>query len=110
VATLQGSTVSSVTFSPDGSLLADAAGSVIQTWKAPTRKLLTTLPFVNEGRATSLAFSPDGSLLPIVAGASDIKLWSVSASKYLSPLPVSPYNVSFGPSKMIMPSADDSSI
>jgi WD40 repeat protein len=110
VATLQGGMVSSVAFSPDGSLLADAAGSVIQTWKAPTRKLLTTLPYVSEGGATSLAFSPDGSLLAIVAGAADIKLWSVSASKYLSALPVSPYNVSFGPSKMIMLTADDSSV
>jgi WD40 repeat protein len=110
VATLRGSMVSSVAFSPDGSLLADAAVSAIQTWKVATRKLLTRLPYVSEGGATSLAFSPDGSLLAIVAGAADIKLWSVSASKYLSTLPVSPYNVSFGLSKMIMLTADDSSV
>jgi WD40 repeat protein len=110
VATLPGSMASSVAFSPDSSLLADASGNGIQLWNIATRKLLTTLPDVSEGGASSVAFSPDGSLLAIAAGPADTKLWSVPARKYLSGIPVGPYNVSFGPSKMIMLTATDSDV
>jgi WD40 repeat protein len=110
IATLSGSMASSVAFSPDGSLLAAATGNGIQIWDIAARKLLRALPGVSEGGATSVAFSPDGSLLAIVAGTADIKLWSVSAHEYLGDLPVGPYNVSFGPSKMIMLTADDSDV
>jgi WD40 repeat protein len=110
VATLPGSMASSVAFSRHGSLLADAARNGIQIWNVAAFKLLATLPDVSGGGATSVAFSPDGLLLAIAAGAADTKLWNVPTRKYLSDLPVGPYNISFGPSKAIMLTATDSSV
>ena len=50
--------VSSIAFSPDGSLLASGGGSAVKIWDARTRCLLRTLPVA--GLALSVAFGPDG--------------------------------------------------
>lgn len=70
-------TVTSVAFSPDGSLLASAAGKpVIELWRVADGHLLATL----EGhgrRVLSVAFSPDGTLLASGAADYTVRLWGV---------------------------------
>ncbi|MEC4812320.1 MAG: NB-ARC domain-containing protein [Scytonema sp. PMC 1069.18] len=80
------SSLMSVTFSPDGKLLAtgDTNGE-IHLWKvADSQEILTYQGHTNEVR--SVVFSPDGQLL--ASGSSDqtIKLWSIAEGQYLKTL------------------------
>jgi serine/threonine protein kinase len=82
VRTLTGHTdwVNSVSFSPDGRLL--ASGSVdktIKLWRVSDGALVRTLTG-HTGDVLSVSFSPDGSLLASGSGYGDrtIKLWRVS--------------------------------
>lgn len=67
----------SVTFSPDGSLLASGSSdNTIKLWDVKSRTNITTLKGHTSG-VNSVAFSPDGSLL--ASGSSDdtILLWDM---------------------------------
>jgi WD40 repeat protein len=70
-------TVTSVAFSPDGSLLASAAGKpIIELWRAADGHLLATLE--GHGRdVLSVAFSPDGTLLASGAADNTVRLWGI---------------------------------
>jgi WD40 repeat protein len=72
------SSVTSVAFSPDGSLIASgSADYTIKLWRVSDGALVRTLTWHTD-TVTSVAFSPDGSL--IASGSADytIKLWRVS--------------------------------
>ena len=81
--TLQGhrGTVHSVTFSPDGNILASGSGdNTIKLWEVNTGKPLNTLREHNDS-VYSIAFSPDGRLLASGSKDNTIKLWDINASE-----------------------------
>jgi WD40 repeat protein/subtilase family serine protease len=72
--------VTSVAFSPDGSLMASGgADRTIKLWRVSDGALVRTLTG-HTGGVTSVAFSPDGRLLASGSGLGDrtIRLWRVS--------------------------------
>ena len=83
IATLEGHIyrVTSVSFSPDGTMLASGASDgTVKLWDMATRRNTATL----EGHtsvAYSVSFSPDGTML--ASGASDgtVKLWDVATRR-----------------------------
>jgi WD40 repeat protein len=80
VRTLTGHTdwVNSVSFSPDGSLLASGSDDkTIKLWRVSDGSLVRTLTG-HTNRVWSVSFSPDGSLLASGSWDKTIKLWRVS--------------------------------
>jgi len=67
--------VYSVTFSPDGSLLASGSWGTVKVWDSSNGNLLWARQ--HSGRVYSVAFSPNGNLL--ASGSSDktVKVWSI---------------------------------
>ncbi len=78
VATLKGfpDWVTSVAFSPDGTLLAAGSYEVVRLWDASQKKDSGELK-LKSGFARSLAFSPDGRTLA-VGGSQTTVLWNVA--------------------------------
>jgi WD40 repeat protein len=69
--------VSSISYSPDGSLLAiGGTGSAVQLYSASTGALLTCLP--TSCAVNTLAFSPDGKILADGGYGPGIELWNVA--------------------------------
>src|SRR6185295_12290831 len=83
-----GSIVASVTFSPDGKLLATAsAGNDVRLWELPSGKLRTTL----KGHIQSViavSFSPDGKTLATGGMDGKVKLWNVATHQELATFPL----------------------
>ena len=76
VRTLEGHSdcVSSVTFSPDGKLLASGSlDSTVKLWNAEDGSLVRTLEG-HTARVASVTFSPDGKLLACGSADSTVKL------------------------------------
>jgi WD40 repeat protein len=75
--------VSAVAWSPDGSLLASAAGGTVNgefaplvyLWDSVSGQQVTTL--IQKAPAMSLAFSPDGRELAILDSTGSLYLWVV---------------------------------
>lgn len=66
----------SVSFSPDGSLLAVATGNDVQVWDVASATLLTTLSG-HSGLVGLVAFSPDGKSLVSCGQDNQLILWQV---------------------------------
>lgn len=80
--TLEGHTghVSSLTYSPDGKLLASSAGDrTIKLWDASSGQLQQTLKYSDQ--LTSVAFSPNGKLLASGSQSGEIQLWCVASGQ-----------------------------
>ncbi len=88
IATLEGHTnrVHSVSFSPDGTMLASGAEDhTIKLWTVEEKTNIATLEGHTD-RVHSVAFSPDGTIL--VSGSHDktVRLWDVSTGDYIATL------------------------
>jgi hypothetical protein len=107
VRTLKGHTaeVWSVSFSPDGRLLASgSADGTIKLWRVSDGSLVRTLTG-HAREVDSVSFSPDGRLLASGSGDNTIKLWRVSDGVLVRTLhPDSVYSVSFSPDGRLLAS------
>ena len=76
-----GTPVTGLAFSPDGSLLASITWSEIHLWQMPNANLIRTLA-LKDSHSRSLAFSPDSQVLAFqsfeILGKHEVQLWRVS--------------------------------
>jgi dipeptidyl aminopeptidase/acylaminoacyl peptidase len=68
----------SVAFSPDGTVLAAAAGDVLRLWNV--RHRLGGV-FAVPGGVFSVGFSPDGSIVATGGSSGEVRLWNVSTHR-----------------------------
>ncbi len=89
-------TVSSISFSPDGSMLAIGSGDEIRFWDVNTGETLQTL--TGHTSVKSISFSPDGSTLATASG-DEIRFWDVNTRETLQTLTghTSVKSISFSP-------------
>ena len=94
-ATLGRESVTALTFSPDGKMLASGTDNyTIQLWDVVTMQNIATLEGHTYG-ITSLAFSPDGKMLASGAGDKTIKLWDIVTRQNIATLTHKSYHVPF---------------
>ena len=105
-----GGSVSSVAFSPDGTMLAVAhEGGGIHLWNAVTGRPLARLAgAARRGGVDSMAFSPDGQTLAIGEGDGHTYLWNVAAGALTATMrnPGSVVAVAFSPDGRILATDD----
>ena len=78
--------ISSVSFSPDGTLLASGSSdSTIKLWDVSTQENIAILQGHTDA-VNSVSFSPDGLLLASGSSDNTVKLWNVSAEENIATL------------------------
>lgn len=78
--------VTSVSYSPDGTLIATAGGDKkIKLWETTSRKLLNDLEGHSE-EVIAIDFSPDGKLLASCGGNNEVFIWHVQSGKLMHSL------------------------
>jgi len=99
--------VSSIAFSPDGSILASGSGDeTIKLWDVSTGRVLRTLTGHTD-TVRSVAFSPDGQTLASGSFDNTIKLWDVGTGRELRTLTGhtnAVYSVAFSPDGQMLAS------
>ncbi|HIE09351.1 MAG TPA: WD40 repeat domain-containing protein [Armatimonadetes bacterium] len=99
--------VFSVSFSPDGRLLASGSEDwTVKIWEVKTKKCIATFEG-HEDFVNSVSFSPDGRLL--ASGSSDwtVKIWEVETGRCIATLKGhkgSVHSVSFSPNGRLLAS------
>jgi len=95
--------LASVSFSPDGKLLADGGWEVLELWNVSTGELVASLPTTAYSQA-AVAFSPDGKTLADCGsgygGEGVLELWNVASAKLITAIDmpqVSLSSVAFSP-------------
>ena len=79
---LEGRGATSVTYSPDGKLLAVARRNLTRLYDAHTGRILHTITG-HSGDVFEVAFSPDGKTLASISYDRTVRLWSVSNEQLL---------------------------
>ena len=99
--------VNSVTFSPDGQILASGSeDNTIKLWRVSDGNLIRTLT-EHEWSVSSVTFSPDGQILASGSADNTIKLWRVSDGSLIRTLMGHTgvvHSVSFSPDGQILAS------
>ena len=101
------SSVSSVSFSPDGTTLASGSyDNTVKLWDVATKQNIATLVGHTDS-VTSVSFSPDGTLIASGSDDSTVKLWDVATGTNIATLRGHTYDVnsvSFSPDGTILAS------
>lgn len=109
--------VTSLDFSPDGSLIAVAGFHEVLLWKADGSELVARLVGLSE-RVQSVAFSPDGKRIAVAAGRpaqmGEVQIWDVEKRKLHQSVPYgydTIYGVSWSPDgKLVSFGSPDKSV
>ena len=101
--------ITSLRFSPDGSMLAAASDNgTVQLWSVTNAKLISTLDVVKDvviytgpssdnDALIQLAFSPDSKTIATVADGNSLEIWDVASSNLLNTTSGSFDDIAFSP-------------
>jgi WD40 repeat protein len=106
--------VNSVSFSPNGKLLATAGGdNTVKLWNTTTGKEIKTLTG-HTNSVNAVSFSPNGKLLATAGGDNTVKLWDTTTGKAIKTLSRhtnSVTSVSFSPDgKLLVTASQDTTV
>jgi WD40 repeat protein len=94
--------IRSIAFSPDGKLLATAAGEgAVKLWDLESRRVHRALSG-NTGGVHCVTFSPDGRLFATAGQEGLLKLWDTATWQVVTQLEGRPFQVAFAPTGTVV--------